>query len=42
MLKPLLSLRRPQAPRNPSGLDDPRTGPRAERGPAPMPRMRYP
>jgi hypothetical protein len=33
--------RRRLAPRNPSGLSDPRTGPPVRRGHAPMPRMRW-
>jgi hypothetical protein len=32
---------RRQAPRNPSGLADPRSGAPVRHGPAPMPRMRW-
>ena len=43
MFKHVFTRRRRQAPRNPSGLSDPRTAPpaRPRRGPAPMPRMRW-
>jgi hypothetical protein len=39
MFKHLFTRRRREAPRNPSGLDDPRT--RAPRALTPMPRMRW-
>ncbi len=41
MLKHLFTRRRRQAPRNPAGLTDERTGPPIRRRPEPMPRMRW-
>jgi hypothetical protein len=41
MLKNLFTHRRRQAPRNPTGLADPRSGAPVRRDPVPMPRMRY-
>jgi hypothetical protein len=41
MIKHLFLRRRREAPRTPSGLDVPRPIAHVQRGPAPMPRMRW-